>query len=309
MENASESLAALRILVAVAQADGDLAEVEKETIRTALGGMPLPDGVTVDALLDERVDVSTTMAKITTPDLREQTFRAAWAVAYADKQAHPEEIRILEGLQQAWRLEQPKPGILSHVWSGSGGLTTAIPDPAQRSEKIKKDVLRYSIIAAGLGAFPIPVLSLFCDGLILVMQRRLVVGIAGYHGKQLDNKEAAAMFGTLLGSASLRTAVTSLVKFVPGWGSVVGATTGFATTYALGQVLSRHFDSGEKLSPEELKQEFAAAKQEGETEYKEHKDEISAAAKAKEGQIQALTSQLKDGKITEAELEAKLGEL
>ncbi len=309
MDQASESLAALRILVAVAQADGDLAEVEKDTIRAALGGLPLPDGVTVDALLDERVDVAATTAQVTTPALREQTFRAAWAVAYADKQAHPEEVRLLEGLQQAWRLEQSKPGIFTSMWAAGGSLTAAIPDPEQRAAKIKKEIYKYAVVSAGLGAFPIPVLSLFCDVLILIMQRRLVVGIAGYHGKLLDNKETAALLGTLFGSATLRTAVTSLVKFVPGWGIVVGATTGFATTWAIGQVIARHFDSGETLSADELKKEFAAAKKQGEKEYEEHKDEISAAAKAKETAIADLTSQMKDGKITEAELESKLGEL
>jgi len=308
MESATESLAALRILVAVAQADGKLAAEEKDTIANALGGVDLPEGVTVDTLLSEAVDVATQAASVTTPELRDQTFRAAWAVAYADKEAHPSEVKILDFLKDTWKVEG-KPGFLTNAWAGGGVLRSAIPDPTERAEAVKLEIYRYSMLSAVLGAFPIPILSVFCDVLVLGLQRRLVVGIAGYHGKVLDNKETAALLGSLIGTASLRIAVSSLVKFVPGWGIAVGATSAFATTFALGQVIARHFESGEKLSTDELKSELAAAKKEGEKEYKANKDEIAAAAKEKEAKIKDLTTQMKDGKITQEELDTQLDAL
>src|SRR6476659_6355828 len=91
----------------------------------------------------------------------------------------------------------------------------------------------------------------------------MVRDIGQYWGHPLDRSAAKTMlYGMGLGTGA-RLAVNNLAKLLPGWGSAVGATTSFASTFALGKVIDKMFASGK--GPDEsdrLRAEFKTAEQE-----------------------------------------------
>jgi len=128
----------------------------------------------------------------------------------------------------------------------------------------------------------------------------------GYNRSREDLKRALLR---TLGVTGVRIAVSNLSKIIIPLGMVVGATTGFASTWAIGKVADQYFASGCNLDSATLKQIFRTAKQEGQAKYKEREQEINTKKQQIEGEITTLSQQLKDGLITQEEYQAKLQEL
>ena len=128
-------------------------------------------------------------------------------------------------------------------------------------------------------------------------------------GYDRDNENLRkALFGSL-GITGTRIAVSNLAKLVPVFGMVVGATTAYASTWALGKVANEYFASGGEMDAFSLRQAFKQAKKEGEAIYKTKADEIAAKKKAIEPQLQLLSEELKAGSITPEEYQEKLKNL
>ena len=90
---------------------------------------------------------------------------------------------------------------------------------------------------------------------------------------------------------------------------VVGATTAYASTWALGKVANEYYASGGEMDTFSLRQAFKQAKKEGEAIYKTKADEIAAKKQAIEPQVQLLNEELKAGSITPEEYQVKLKNL
>ena len=108
-----------------------------------------------------------------------------------------------------------------------------------------------------------------------------------------------------MGVSGTRLAISNFAKLLPGWGSVVGATTSFASSYAVGTVFAKHFASAGGQAQLESGVDRAAFKQaeaEGRRAYAEHKDEIVAKERASRDALEALAREVKAGKLTESEL-------
>lgn len=113
-------------------------------------------------------------------------------------------------------------------------------------------VQKYSMIAAGVGLIPIPVLDM--AGLAAV-QVAMVRSIANQYGQTMGENWGKATITALIGGA-VPTGLASgtagmLVRQIPLVGSMLGFVTlsAFATavTYAVGTVFIRHFESGGTL--------------------------------------------------------------
>src|SRR5436190_18364572 len=91
-----EALASLRILVAVARADGTVHNDERKSLAAALESLELPGGVNVDSLLAENKNVEEQLALVTSAEARDQLFRSAYFIAYADGACTKEEQAILD---------------------------------------------------------------------------------------------------------------------------------------------------------------------------------------------------------------------
>lgn len=313
-----EALACLRILVAIARADGTVHNDERKSLAAALESLELPGGVTVDTLLAEKTDLEAELAQITTADAREQLYRSAYFMAYADGTCTKEEQALLDRIAEATGADRNSLAGLFVATAGDGGgdgaraslldAPAAIQDPAERTSKITSHVLKYAAVSAVLGAFPIPGVAIATDLAVIALQLKMVRDIGGYWGHAVDAKRARSILLSLGLGTGARLAVSNLAKFVPGWGSLFGATTAFASTYALGKIIDKFFASGGS-EIEALKDEFEVAKKEGKKVYDEQKDAIVESQRSVGPTLDALAADLKSGKITQAEFDAKVAAL
>lgn len=313
-----EALACLRVLVAVARADGTVHNDERKSLAAALESLELPGGVTVESLLAEKPDVEAQLAQVTSAEAREQLYRSAYFMAYADGACTKEEQAILDRIAEVTGVDEGQRNSLAGLFVGSGAddapraslldAPPAIHDPNDRATKIKSHVLKYSIATAVLGAFPIPGVALATDLAVIALQLKMVRDLGAFWGHKVDAKRARSILYSLGLGTGARLAVSNLAKLVPGWGSVIGATTSFASTYGLGEVIDRFFASGAE-DVAALKDEFEAAKKEGKRVYDEQKDAIVESQRSVGPALDALSADLEAGKITQAEFDAKVAAL
>lgn len=302
-----EILASVRVLVAIAKADGKIHQNEEQAISNALEGAELPSGITAQSLLGSNVDLDAALARITSPELRTRTLSAACAMVYVDHEASPEEKQMLEKVRSAFGLEQPTGFVEGFKRELKQDLLTGsidkISDAAVRDAEVEHCARRFAIRSAILGALPFPMLGEFG---VCFNEARMLRVIAYMYGHQMDATFWKAFAGNILGLGLSRFAVTSLMKLVPGWGSVVGATGSFATTYGLARAAKAYFESGEKADPSLLKDVFKTAKSDGVELAKETRAQIDEAKTSFEKEKAKLDADLAAGKINEEQYAEKL---
>ena len=313
----NEALASLRILVAMARADGTVHNDERKSLAAALESLELPGGMTVEKLLSEEVDVDAQLGELASADAREQIYRSAFFMAYADGACTKEESDLLEKIAAVTKPAPEQRAALERMFVGraTGGEApldiVRIDDPAQRKDEVKKRVLRYAVLTAALGAFPIPGLAIATDLAVVAVQLKMIRDVGGLWGHVVDRPAAKSiLYGVGLGTGA-RLAVNNLAKLLPGWGSVIGATTSFASTYALGAVIEKVFASGQKevADPSALRAQFKKAEEEAKSVYADQKDVIIQSQRANQATLDALTADLKAGKITQDDFDARVTEL
>jgi uncharacterized protein (DUF697 family)/uncharacterized tellurite resistance protein B-like protein len=310
----SEAVAGLRILVAIAQADGKILDEERAALSMALEGVALPRGTTVDSLLAETVDLSKELHAVGDPEARAELYRSAYGMAHADGNCSPEEQELLDRIKKTWRISDGSSTMVARLFAEAKDTVLPsniepIQDAARRSKEIREDVLKYSFLSALLGAFPIPGVAIATDLAIVAVQIKMVRDIGQYHGHKVDREGAKSLlYGLGLGTGA-RIAVNNIVKLVPGWGSAFAAVSSFAATFALGKVMDKYFIDGQKANAASLKKEFAAAQKEGKAAYAEHKESIAKMESAKKNELERLGDDLRDGKISLEEYEQDVDEL
>jgi uncharacterized protein (DUF697 family) len=315
--NQQEVLASFKVLVSMAKADGKLLEEEFDSLADTFEEIHLPENVTVDRLLNEDSEpIDRLLAQITSDIAQEMVYQSAYAMAHIDGECSPEEQELLDLIgitftnsklwgKQEW-LETLK---RRSTRSSISQQISQIDDPEKRAVEVENAITDTCFLNAVLGAFPIPGIAIAFDMLIYWNQLDLAQAIGqswGYDRSRDDFRKA--LFGSL-GLTGTRIAVSNLAKLVPVFGMVVGATTAFASTWALGKVANQYFASGGEMDSFSLRQAFKQAKQEGEAVYKTKADEIAAKKQAIEPQVQLLNEQLKARSITPEEYQTKLKEL
>ncbi|MBN2825313.1 MAG: DUF697 domain-containing protein [Campylobacterales bacterium] len=120
-----------------------------------------------------------------------------------------------------------------------------------RHKDAQNTVTNHVLFAVGFGTVPVPVVDML--GLVatqLNMLRKLSEIYGEPFADEIAKKAIASLIGGTL-SIPVAMGVASLVKFIPVIGSSAGAlsiaTVGSASTYAVGQVFIRHFESGGTL--------------------------------------------------------------
>jgi len=320
MISETEGLAGLRILVAVAKADGKLLDEERNALEEALEEVKLPEGVTLETLLREEPDVEAQIQRILSPTARQETYQAAVSISYVDGECSPSERVILERLKDAFGIgaapsaPQKQPSFLADVFTET--KDTILPsnikkvdNPKKRAAEIEEDVLKYAIMSAVLGAFPVPGLAIATDIAVVALQAKLVRDVGQYYGHRVDGKALSSLLGGIVGGAGLRIAINNLAKLVPGWGSVVGATTSFATTWGVGKVADRFFAGGATASPAELRADFKSAKKDGKAAYDQNKKTVETKASDTRQALEALNADLQAQRITQAEYDEHVEKL
>jgi len=310
----TEAVAGLRVLVAIAQADGTIHETEKASLTAALEGVKLPAGMTVDSLLAEKPDLDKQLAAVSGADSRGEIFKSAYGMAHADGQCTSDEQALLDRIQKAWEIPEQHKTLVKRIFSEAKDTVLPsniqpIADAAQRKKEITEDVIKYSLLSAVLGAFPIPGVAIATDIAIVALQVKMVRDIGQYHGHKVDKETAKSLlYGMGLGTGA-RMAVNNIVKLVPGWVSAFAAVTSFAATFALGKVMDKYFVDGAKADASALKKDFKDAEKEGKAAYAEHKGAAEALGAKQKGKLQKLSNDLNDGKLSIEQYEKEVAEL
>jgi uncharacterized protein (DUF697 family) len=309
-----EAIASFRMLVCIAHADGKIHEEERNSLEWALRGIELPKGVTLENLLYEETNVDAQLKLIKNPEAQEACYTSAYAMAHADGDCSTEEKKIIDHIKATYNLPDEKTSVVGRLFSEAKDTVLPsnikpISDPKKRADEIKEDTFKYSILSGVMGSFPVPGLSIVLDLAVIGVQVKLVRDIGQYYGHQIDKPAAKSL---LLGAgvgAGARIAVTNIAKFVPIFGSAVGAAASFASTYAVGKMAVAYFENGCKADMDTLKKAFKDAQKEGGEQYKKNKDVVASKQKEQKATLEKLSNDRKAGKISEAEFERKLIEL
>ncbi len=104
-------------------------------------------------------------------------------------------------------------------------------------------ILAYAILAGGLEAIPLPMVS---APFVLSIQAKMMQAIASIYNQELNRQRYAEIASTLGLSYLLRWGGRQLAKLVPAYGTAVSSVYTAGVTYALGKALCAYFSSIKK---------------------------------------------------------------
>jgi uncharacterized protein (DUF697 family) len=188
-------------------------------------------------------------------------------------------------------------------------------------EKHADTIIRNHIIwSMGAGLIPVPIVDFFAvSGIQLDMIRQL----CKLYDQDFKESEGKAIITSLTGSGLARMGAKAMIKFIPGVGSVIGGVTmavlSGASSYALGEVFKKHFETGGTFLDFDVKrikkmynEKFEKGKQVAEQLKKEQDRKRHAAEQAVENKssgkivdkLRELGELKKEGLISEEEFTA-----
>lgn len=194
------------------------------------------------------------------------------------------------------------------------------------SEKTERErhadtiIKNHIIWSMGAGLIPVPIVDFFAvSGIQLDMIRQL----CKLYDQDFRESEGKAIITSLTGSGLARMGAKAMIKFIPGVGSVIGGMTmavlSGASSYALGEVFKKHFETGGTFldfDPKRLKklydEKFEKGKKVAEQIKRDNDKKREAAEQAAEGKtsgkvvdkIKELAELRREGLITEEEFTA-----
>lgn len=117
-------------------------------------------------------------------------------------------------------------------------------EKSNRTDSANSIIKNHMIWSMGAGFIPVPIADLFAVGAIQLDMIRQLCKLYGIDFKQTEGK---AIISALTGSGLARLGARA-IKFIPGVGSILGGVTmavlSGASTYALGEVFKKHFETG-----------------------------------------------------------------
>ena len=125
--------------------------------------------------------------------------------------------------------------------------------PATDTAPLSGDAIvsSYASYAAGAGLIPLPVVDLLTIG---SLQLKMLAALAECYQVPFNRDLGKSVLASLLGTVTTRVGsglVRSVLKTIPGIGSLVGALAmpamAYGVTYAVGRVFVKHFESGGTL--------------------------------------------------------------
>ncbi len=178
-------------------------------------------------------------------------------------------------------------------------------------------IRNHMIWSMGAGFIPVPIADFFA---VSAIQLDMIRQLCKLYDVDFKETEGKAVITALTGSGLARLGARA-VKFIPGIGSVLGGVTmailSGASSYALGEVFKKHFETGGTFldfDPGRLKkfynEKFEKGKKVAEDIQKEQKETKKAFQKMKSskeddpiGKLKELAELKKEGIITEEEFQ------
>lgn len=303
-----EVLAALRIIGAVARADGSISKDERAFFGEAATELQpdLPEGVTIEALLDNPNDLKADLETVVTPAIRRVVFDLAVSMSKTDGVAHAEND-VLKQIREAFSNAEAINFETLLKASSATALVTPTLNADERASRVKRVIAQRAQVAGICGAIPIPFVS---DVGVLIQMSAIIDDLGTLWGQPLTSGEKWARFGVILSLAMAQGAVHSLIKLIPGWGTLAGSVSGAVASYAVvgavGRAVNFQFERDGKATPEELKQAFRDGKAEMKKQYEGDKAKIDAARTKHADDIAKLAKQLEAKEITNEEYDQKM---
>lgn len=119
---------------------------------------------------------------------------------------------------------------------------------SEKSSKSKHadTVIRNHVIwAMGTGFIPVPIADVFAA---TAVQMDMIRQLCRVYDLEFSETQGKAIVTSLTSSILARAGARSVVKLIPGLGTIIGGVTisvfNGASTYALGEVFKKHFDMG-----------------------------------------------------------------
>ena len=132
----------------------------------------------------------------------------------------------------------------------------------------RRYISAFAIISATLAAVPLP----FATMPVLTALQVSMVGLLGQlYGQKLSPSQAGGVVSAIAGGFFAQAIGRELIKFVPGFGSVIAASWAAGYTWALGEGACAYFGDlmgGKKPDPERIQQVMADAFEEAKERFK-----------------------------------------
>ncbi len=129
----------------------------------------------------------------------------------------------------------------------------------------RRYILPFSVMAATVAAVPLPFATM---PVLTALQGSMVVLLGQLYGQTLSPAQAGGLVSAIAGGFAAQAIARELIKFVPGFGSVIAASWAAAYTWALGEATCVYFGDligGKKPDPKRIqrvmKDSFATAKE------------------------------------------------
>jgi uncharacterized protein (DUF697 family) len=113
------------------------------------------------------------------------------------------------------------------------------------TKRAEKSIRNHVLWSMGAGFIPFPVADFLA---VAAVQLDMIKSMTTIYNLDFKETEVKALISALTGSGLTRLGASALIKIIPGVGSALGGVSmsilSGASTYALGQVFKRHFESG-----------------------------------------------------------------
>lgn len=115
----------------------------------------------------------------------------------------------------------------------------------ERIESADKIIRNHIVWSMGAGLIPVPIADFFA---VSAIQLDMVRQMCKLYDLDFKETEGKAVISSLTSSGLARLGAQVAIKFIPGIGTVVGGMTmailSGASSYALGEVFKKHFETG-----------------------------------------------------------------
>ncbi len=176
------------------------------------------------------------------------------------------------------------------------------------NNKVDSIIMNHVYLSLGAGLVPVPLLDVVAVTAIQVDMLKKITRVYGYSFKE----EVGKSYVTAIVSTSLARYGASLIKAIPGLGSIIGGVSMSAlsggTTYALGQAFKSHFSAGggwEDLDLDQARETFESELEKGKQVAKEMEKERAKKTKEEEEdpfkKLEKLAQLKEKGIVSEAE--------
>lgn len=186
-------------------------------------------------------------------------------------------------------------------------------------EKTHKIIKNHMIWSMGAGVIPFPIVDIFA---ITAVQLDMVKQLSKVYDIDYKENEGKAVITSLAGT-SVSQIGTSALKLIPGIGTLIGGLTkavfAGATTYAIGEVFKKHFETGGTFldfDPDRLREYYHEKFEKGKDiardlekdkvapeEIENVSDEETAPERSSVDQLVDLAKLKEDGLLTDKEFE------